>query len=117
MAQEQRHAGGEAGVLRRAVIMIARQFPKQLRFVGCRKILFGVMKADQPVATAVHDEHRHVDAGQLAPGVVANATQKTHRQERIQFRTHIGQAGEGALQDQARQRFAARELGGNAAAQ
>src|SRR5690349_3217347 len=66
------HAGEEAFLVGQWIIVLAFEFPEHLGLIGCRIVLFGVMKPDQAVGTAVHHQHRHLNARQFGAGVVAD---------------------------------------------
>src|SRR3954469_8038171 len=95
--------------------MAAGEFPKHLWGIRGRKVFLGMLEANGPVFWTVGNQDRHVDAGELAVGVVLNAGHATDGQPGKHFAADIRNGRKSVLQDETANVFAQRELRSDAA--
>src|ERR1051326_9110610 len=74
-------------------------------------------KANQFIAAAMHDQHWHVNAWQLAECVVFDAIEPADRKKGKKLRPDIGDAGVSALQNQPANRRAQSQFGSDSSSE
>jgi len=104
-------AGGEDGV-----VVVAADFEEGFGGEGGGEVFLGVGEGDDGVLTAVHDEDRDFETGEFVEGVVFDGADETDGEPGEHLRAEVGDAGEGALEDDAAELLAHGEFDEDAAA-
>ena len=80
--------------------MSALELPQKLRLIRFGKISFRVLKTDEIIGPAMHDQDWNFDFRQLRAGIIFDRADPPHRQPRKKLGPDVRNAGERALQNQ-----------------